>query len=647
MGRRALAILTLLAAVLACSSPVGIRHVDAREVHRTLTANVLTTGDPSVPTRQLVQRMNLGALFTRDPAAAIHEIQIAESTPDRIFALAELSFWLGKRNGDRSHYLAAAVYAWAYLFPAEGEPAPLPTDPRYRLACDLYNRGLTEGIDPKRLEARDFSSDRVPLPFGVVQIAFDQEELEWSGWRLGDFVPAAYLEVRGLRNRYRVPGIGAPLVASLVEPIEASWAERRRAYIPAGLRVPTTALLRFENVHTKLPSGELTARLELIPQDEARFVEIEGRQLPVEFEISSALASTLEGPPIWWTEIRGFLFGGVLPQLIPAPQDQIQFLQPYLRGRIPIVLVHGTASSGERWAELVNELQSDPLIQDHYQVWIYRYDSGNPVGFSAGGFREALAATVRRLDPGERDAALQQMVVIGHSQGGLLAKLTAIDSDDHFWRYVSHKPFEEMDFTPGQREVLERSIFFTPLPFVTRLIYIATPHGGSYLTLRRASRWVASLVELPNGLTQLTYDAIARNRDDLLIRQLDGKSTAIDNMTPGNPFLETLRALDTVPGVSAHSIIAVQGDGPVEEGADGVVRYSSAHLPNVESELVVRSGHSCQAHPATIEEVRRILHVHAGGPRGESTRKPIESQAERLETLVDPQADSLEAPAVP
>ena len=180
--------------------------------------------------------------------------------------------------------------------------------------------------------AADWAGERIALPFGAVEIAFDQDELEWSGWRLGDFVPAAYLEVRGLRNRYRVAGIGAPLVASLVEPIEASWAEKRRAYIPQGLRVPTTALLRFDNIHTKLASGELTARLELIPQDEARFVEIEGRQLPVEFEVSSALAATLEGPPIWWTEIRGFLFGGVLPELIPAPQDQIQFLQPLYPG---------------------------------------------------------------------------------------------------------------------------------------------------------------------------------------------------------------------------------------------------------------------------------------------------------------------------
>ena len=41
-----------------------------------------------------------------------------------------------------------------------------------------------------------------------------------------------------------------------------------------------------------------------------------------------------------------------------------------------------------------------------------------------------------------------------------------------------------------------------------------------------------------------------------------------------------------------------------------MVDYSSAHIDGVASELVVHSGHSTQAEPATIEEVRRILLQH-------------------------------------
>ena len=58
------------------------------------------------------------------------------------------------------------------------------------------------------------------------------------------------------------------------------------------------------------------------------------------------------------------------------------------------------------------------------------------------------------------------------------------------------------------------------------------------------------------------------------------------------------------PGIHAHSIIAVQGTGPIEDGDDGVVKYSSAHIAGVESELVIRSGHSVQGHPLAVDEVR-------------------------------------------
>jgi pimeloyl-ACP methyl ester carboxylesterase len=614
--RRALALLLCASAAVACASPTGIRRVDAREVHKTLTENVLSTGRLSVPTRQTLQRLGLRELFEHDPAGGIDALHATllenPSAGTRLFALAELSFWLGERTHDRARYLSAAVYAYAYLFPPEGVAPPDATDPRYRVACDLYNRGLTEGMSVEKLHSDEWAGETMQLPFGELEITFDRRELEWAGWRLGDFLPAAYFEVRGLRNRYRYPGIGAPLVATLEAPVEGAEAERRRAHIPQRLKVPVSGFLRIEDARRNITSSRLEARLELFTQDEAVEVEVEGEEVPLEFETSSALAYTLEGPPIWWQEFSGFLYGGVLPRLTPAPKDQILFLHPYRPGRIPVVLVHGTASSVARWAELVNELESDRALTDKYQLWLFRYDSGNPIGYSGGVFREALRETLQELDPEGRDPALQQMVVIGHSQGGLLTKLTVVDSKDAFWKRISRKPFDEMRLDDEERVVIERSMFFEPLPFVKRVVFVATPHRGSYLTLQRLGRWAASLVEIPNGLSQLTFDFVTRNQDDLLIRSLDRPATAIDNMTPKNPFLRTLLKLPIAKSVHAHSIIAVDGDGPFENGADGVVKYRSAYLEHVDSTLVVRSPHSCQGNFATIEEIRRILREHAG-----------------------------------
>jgi hypothetical protein len=99
-------------------------------------------------------------------------------------------------------------------------------------------------------------------------------------------------------------------------------------------------------------------------------------------------------------------------------------------------------------------------------------------------------------------------------------------------------------------------------------------------------------------------DAVGR------LKRLRGLPTSIDDMTPGNPMLRVLEHRPIAPGVSAHSIIAVRGDSAPEDGGDGVVSYSSAHIEGVESELVVRSGHSTQQKPPSIEEVRRILLLH-------------------------------------
>ena len=87
---------------------------------------------------------------------------------------------------------------------------------------------------------------------------------------------------------------------------------------------------------------------------------------------------------------------------------------------------------------------------------------------------------------------------------------------------------------------------------------------------------------------------------------------SVYGMRPGNVFLLELDKTPIAPGVATHSIIPVTGNGPLEQEDDGVVRYSSAHIEGVDSELVVRSGHSAQSLPQSIEEFRRILYLHAG-----------------------------------
>jgi hypothetical protein len=81
-------------------------------------------------------------------------------------------------------------------------------------------------------------------------------------------------------------------------------------------------------------------------------------------------------------------------------------------------------------------------------------------------------------------------------------------------------------------------------------------------------------------------------------------------MSIGNPMMKVLVETPLAPDVTSHSIIAVLPGEDIKTGNDGVVEYSSAHIDNVESEYIVRTGHSAQGYPLTIEEIRRILLQH-------------------------------------
>jgi len=112
---------------------------------------------------------------------------------------------------------------------------------------------------------------------------------------------------------------------------------------------------------------------------------------------------------------------------------------------------------------------------------------------------------------------------------------------------------------------------------------------------------------MPGRFAKLSLDILTLQRQGFILGPFSGIPTSITNMKPNNRFIKALSAIPIVDGVVAHSIIAVQGDGPPEEGDDGVVKYSSAHIDGVVSEKIVRSSHSTQGNPETIQEIKRIL----------------------------------------
>jgi pimeloyl-ACP methyl ester carboxylesterase len=605
---RALGALMAAGVLAGCATPVGIRNADPHEVQRYLTRSALTDDRPSDWSLNQLRRYDLLRTFEKDPDAALaklHEAAKAEDFPPlALFALAELSFLRAGQTKLQTEYAAAMIYSYALLFPGSGRPRLGELDPRERIAADLYNRALTSAFRRgKDGIIQVGEGGTIPLPFGQVTLTRPKNILEMDGSELYDLRPVAEIEVRGLRNRYRQPGIGAPLAAKTRPLGDATPV----VPIPPAVLVPLTALVRIDSPLEGLRKGDLHARVELYESFETELVEIDGRQVPLEAEPTAALAATLTETQFWKKELQVF-FGNALGV---KRASQLFGLRPYKKGRIPVVFVHGTASSAARWADMVNDLASDLTLRQRYMFWFFTYDSGNPIAYSGYQLRDSLAQAVKRADPSGKDPCARDMLVMGHSQGGLLTKLTVIDSGDVFWRNITDKPFDEVKLDPEAKTLLRNGLFVKPLPFVTEVIFLATPMQGSYLAGPQFVRRLAEyFIRLPGDLVRVSTDmaTLVPAGAGGLVRV----PTSIDNMSPGNPFIKALAEIPVSKPVIAHSIISIDPEGPLDSASDGVVKYRSAHVDGIDSELVVISPHSgMQAAPATVEEVRRILDGHS------------------------------------
>jgi len=391
--------------------------------------------------------------------------------------------------------------------------------------------------------------------------------------------------------------VGAPLIA--VWPTDPTFRWRRS--------VPATVLLRLQGSLADLAAGRSAAALELYSplEDEGTHIMIGQTKVPLETDLTTYLAYNLNQSAIWKFGKLGFLAPA---EVFPS---QLILNQPYDPNRIPVVFVHGTFSSPVTWAEMANSLTVDPVLRQRYQIWSFIYASGNPLVRSVADLRAALTAEVQRRDPDGTNTALRQMVVIGHSQGGLLTKATAINTGDRVWSQFSTNRWEDLKIDEAQRQEVRRMFFLEPLPFVSRVVFIATPHRGSYLSSSLARRLAQRFVSLPGAMVSRGKDALRLTEGSSAGNFFRGKlPTSLDSMSPKNPGLLAMAEVPVVPPVKAHSIIPVKGGGDLQRGRDGVVSYQSAHVGYVESEFIVNSKHSCLDQPATIQEVRRILHEH-------------------------------------
>jgi triacylglycerol esterase/lipase EstA (alpha/beta hydrolase family) len=436
------------------------------------------------------------------------------------------------------------------------------------------------------------------------RLAFDPPARRGSARTLAvaDFaqcVVAADVKVRGFDRVVARGGLGVPVVLVQDDPVRAI----RPFHPPKGDYLPATAVLEFPEAGS---GGAAEARLRFYNPLAVSAVEAGPRSL--------ALAENLTAP------LQFSLTDSTLDENGPdrlassaSGEDESKLFFPLLYdpGKTPVVFVHGLRSGPVVWKNAVNELFADPELRRRYQPVCFVYPSGLPIPISAARLRQLLQASRNTLDPGHRHAGFDRMVLVGHSMGGLVARMQVIDSGRDFWRafFTASPNALASEIDPATRKMVRGALMFDRLPNVKTVVFITTPHRGSEIADLGIVQSVAQLLLAVPKSARKRFKALTDLPPAVIHPALrsfsDWGNNGVENLSTKHPYFEALakRPMAT----SFHSIIGVKDAGHPADGTDGVVPYRSAHLKGAATETVVPYPHGCVERSGTVGALLKIL----------------------------------------
>jgi pimeloyl-ACP methyl ester carboxylesterase len=286
-------------------------------------------------------------------------------------------------------------------------------------------------------------------------------------------------------------------------------------------------------------------------------------------------------------------------------------LEPYQPGKIPVIFVHGLYDTPYTFTDLMNSLRSTPGFLDRYQIVGYRYATGLTFLHSAALFRRDLHRFEAAFDPSQSDPGLQNAVLLGHSMGGLLIKLQIVSSGRALWNLVANRPLESLVASAGARAFLADLFFFEPVPFVRRVLFLATPHDGLGIAAQPGGVISERLTRRPEDLRALV-PRLDRDNPGAIRPYMRGLPNSIGMLRRREPIHQAMRRLPVDPDIRLHTIAGTAKVPAAIAHGDGAVPIASARHPGAESETLVPEFHATMnSSEYTLVEVDRILRRHA------------------------------------
>lgn len=631
------AVAAVLLTLAGCAS-VTVSTQETSQYIEQRRGDVITRGSLSQKTLSALYVLGLDAKHcSADLSACIDRVLQSQalSTEEQLSALSEI--WLykalaHKKTFERDRftlestergalqdeilnaYLESARHAWAYLFYTDRSINLRALEDRQTQVRDYYNFSTQSAVETLFDRYRKLPQDE--------KAAFS---IEAAGWRIevdnstlksfiveGEKALAVTADTtvtfKGLRNQYERDGIGARSIVTLSSGSGTDLVSRIKDKARPWRKMPyssITSVFVFPDETFPLMMTQKRVRLVNHHPADATQITVNGKTVPLAVNYSAAYGMWLANSDFATQSIRTVFGKG---DILQSPR--LYLMQPYNKDLKTIILIHGLASSPEAWVNAANEMMGDERLRNRYQIWQIYYPTSAPLIVNRHDIAQVIEETLNAFDPGRQNPASRDIVLIGHSMGGILSRILVSDSGNLLYDAALKKYPLARHFEEQVKEKFGEYMFFKPLPEVTRAVFLAAPHRGAPIADTGIARFVAKLVRMPiSALGTFKNAALVIFGQDVPFDEMP--ASGVDNLSEKDPVIGLLAKMPVSKTVRYHSIIGRHDPAsPVAESTDGIVPYSSSHWEGAESELIVTSGHSVQETPQAIMELRRILLGH-------------------------------------
>ena len=469
-------------------------------------------------------------------------------------------------------------------------------------ATRLYNQSLTSFLHtmlPKQ-------KYRHPALRIVLEPVKDE-----TGLLFEDLVLASEFQaIKSHHQKIAGSGLGVSLVA-MRENTGKGWDKN---YPPEGIFRSVTVSLKELKFNKDLQI-QLTLQGHLM--QEATELTFASASYPLLYDAASSYLWLMQQAKLADLELPG-LFNAELSD----NKLGVYSVTPLQKNKQPLLMIHGLNSSPLIWYELTMAVLQDEELKQRYQIWHAFYPSGPPPFYNSMRLRKKLDELHQMLKAAGGSQQLDQLVVVGHSMGGIISKTLIQNTDYVLWDLSFTERPEQLGYAQQEMEKVKDIFIFNARPYIDKVVFMDTPHGGSESSESILAKIASWFINLPKNFTRLMSNFIQKLGPDKITLPMreylngGGGPHSVQVLSPRHPLLQGLNTLQyqrpVYSIVGSDRALSCQDEKSCSQISDGVVPFFSAHQNKAVQEIIVPSRHNSYQSPQALDFLLQVLRQPAG-----------------------------------